>query len=339
MATNTRTAQLVAIDAGLHKNAMTVIDVLSEKGFYRDAHWVEANDYTTHHYLQTLTEPHGSNTVYNVGVAWELGTDAPVTEVIQGLMSYSKMDVKILEDHPNPAKLRQDYDKKAMRGMAKGVDSRVLYGNSTVGNYSSVSSAEILGLHSRFGKISGATYNQRAGSNYWNVNVVSAAGSTSNVQASAWTIKWADDGLFMINPRGGKGFVDVHPLPEPQVIVDSNGYAVEWEITRYSISFGLGVGDWRNVQRICNINKATDSKPWTSALQVQVEAWMPDGEEGAIIYVNRTVWQQILNEAMSNSNVFHFDEAPWGGVTKVPYFGAAAISPVDELVSTEPVIS
>ena len=342
MATNTLTSKLTALQVGEKlgsgRMVMDVIDILSEKLIYRDAHWVEANDRTVHHYLQTLSEPEGSDSVYNVGVAWEIGLDSPVTEILQGLETYSRVDVRLLEDSGDPTGLRKNLDAKAIRGLSKGVDSRVFYGNTTIGKHTAISASQILGLAPRFNSLS-PTYNQIQGTQYWPIiNVQSAGGSTANAQASAWTFKWGDDGVFMLYPRDGKKFVEARTL-NPQVITDANGNAVEYEITHFSIGFGIGIGDWRNVTRLANINVATDAKPWTSDTELNLMACFPDGADGrdnVQMYVDRKTWVSVQQEAKSNANSFHFDDAPWGGIT--PWFMTIPISVADELVDTEPVV-
>ncbi len=342
---NTLTGGGTMLDAakriGADGQQLMVVDVLSSQTFMQDAFWVEANDFTTHHYMQTLSEPTGTDTVINQGIVWEIGTERPVTEIIQGLESYSKIDARILADEPDPVGYRRAKDVECVNGLRKSVDDRILYGGTSVhvaGGSSAVSPYQITGLHPRFNKISGITYNQLQGTQYWLPNVVSAAGSTANVQSSVWVVKWGKDGLFMTYPRSGRGFIDVKPRPDTTIILDSSNNPYEIEITHFSIKFGLCVGDWRNVLRMCNINKATDSKPWTSDLMISLLAVLPDTDwTGLVLYVNRTVWQQILLEAKNDSNVFHFDEAPWG--TKTPYFMGIPIKPVDRIASTEPVIS
>ncbi len=345
MATNTRTAATTAMDVASHfygrGQQLEVIDILSEKlPIFRDAHWVEANDFTTHHYMQTLSEPSGSDTVYNQGVAWELGLDSPVTVTLQGLESYSRVDVRILKDSPDPAAYRRGQDAKFVRGLGKSAEARVLYGRTTQSTRTSVSPDQILGLAAMFNIYNSGVqpWNTIQGSQYWLPNVNLAGGSTANKQSSAWMIKWAEDGLFMLFPNGGKGFVEVEPMQQPVIITDSNGNAVTYEITHFKIGFGVAVGDWRNVTRLANINKANDTHPWTSDLMTPLIDVMPDGGTGAIMYINRTTMQEVRLEVKNNANVFHFDDAPWGPM-EIPYFMEAAIAIDDEITNTEVVIS
>lgn len=337
MATNTRTGIATLADAaaeiGADRNQLQVVDVLSQKTILGDAHWVQANDFTTHHYAQTLSEPQGTDTIINQGVTYEIGTERPVTEIIQGLESYSNIDARILKMHPNPAQFRRQKDTQTVRGLGKSVDDRLLYGHTTLGATTSVTPAQILGLQPRFNKLTPA-YNQIQGIQYWPTNVISATGSASNVQSSAWAIKWGDDGLFLTYPREGKGFIEVDPKPSTTFLFPATGKAYEAWITHFEIMFGLCVGDWRNIQRMGNIDS---THKWTSDLMIQLLAGFPDGWDGVTLYVSRTDWVYVQQEAKNNANSFHFDEAPWGGIT--PYFMTIPIKFADRLVQTEPVVS
>jgi len=344
MATNTLTGIVTMLDAaksiGANGSQLAVVDVLSMQTFMQDAHWEEADDFTTHHYMQTLSEPTGSDTVINQGITWEVGSERPVTETLQGLESYSKIDTRILKRRPQPQQYRAMKDTETVRGMRKTVDDRVLYGNSTVGvagNNNAVSPDQILGITPRFNKIS-PTYDQIQGTQYWPSNVVSAAGSTANVQSSVWAVKWGPTGLYFTYPREGKGFIEVEPMPGETIVYDANNLPYKAEITHFEIGFGIAIGDWRNVQRMCNINKATDTKPWTSDLMVQMLAQFPDPDwSGIVIYANVTSYIEMLQEAKNNANSFHFDEAPWG--EKTAHFMGVPIKRADRIANTEAVVA
>ncbi len=346
MATDTRTGATTFADVMNQfmpgsGQVLEVVDILSEKlPIFREAHWVEANDYTQHRYLQTLSEPAGSDSIYNEGVAWELGLDSPVSEMIQTLESYSRVDVRILKDSPDPAAYRRDQDAKFVRGLGKSAEARALYGRTGQSTRTSVGSpSQILGIAARFNVYnSGAQpWNQIQGSQYWLPNVKLAGGSTAAKQSSAWLIKWADDGLFMIFPRGGKGTIEVEPMPQPVIITDSNGNAVTYEITHFSASFGIGVGDWRNVCRLANIS-STDLKPWTSDLMLPLIDVLPDGAEGVSMYIGRKHMVDVRTEVKNNTNVFHFDDAPWGPVM-IPYWMEIPLAVDDEITDIEAVVS
>ena len=347
MATNVltgiRTMAEAAKSIGAHGNELAVVDVLSQRTpMLQEGHWEEANDFNSHHYLQTLTEIQGTDTVINVEVSWEEPTMKPVTEIIQGIESYSKADSRIVRMQNNAEQYRRTRDNLRIKQLGKAVQDRMLYGNSTTGLTTSVNPAQVTGIIPRFSKISGVTYNQLVGTQYWPLNVVSAGGSTANSQASALAIKWGPDGVYFTYPRGGKNFIqaeDVSARYGGPILITSSTGAYEAEISHFSLSFGIAVADWRAVQRICNINKATDTKPWTSTLQVQLLAAFPDADwTNVVLYVNITTWTEMLQEALSNTNSFHFDDAPWGGSPTV-YFQTIPVRLCDRMVNTEPVVA
>lgn len=344
MATNTVNGFATMVDAaksiGADGTQLSVVDVLSSQTVMRDAHWEEADDFTTHHYMQTLSEPSGSDTVINQGVAWEMGTERPVTETLQGIESYSKIDTRILARRRDAAGYRASKDLETLRGIRKSVDDRVFYGGTTIGvagNNNAVSPDQILGFHSRFDALA-PTYNQLQGTEYWPTNVISAGGSTANKQTSVWAIRWAPDGVYLTYPREGKGFIQVEPQPDATIVYDGSNRPFKAEITHFQIGFGVCVADWRNIQRQANINKADDTKPWTSDNMVTMLAQLPDPDwSGVVIYANIPAYVEMLQEAKNNANSFHYDTAPWG--EKVAHFMGVPISRADRIANTEPVIA
>ncbi len=319
---------------------LPVIDILSSgTPFIEEGHWEMSTDFNSYHYDQTQTDVVGTDSVVNQGIAWEVPTSRPITEMIYGLESALKIDSRILRRHPHPEEFKRILMERFLRGLTKSWHDRILYGNTTLAPTSSVSPSQAVGLHLRFNVISAATYNQVQGTVYWPLNVVSAAGSTANVQSSAWAIKWGLDGLHFAYPKDGQEWIEVDQMPELQLVYDASNNPFRADVTFFNIKYAICVGDWRCVQRLCNIEGVT-SKLWTSTLQVQLLGGFPfDGSDwdGVVIYVPRFVWIEMMTEALANTNSFHFDTAPWG--KKTIYFQDVPIRVVDRIVRTEPVIS
>jgi len=341
MAALTRTGVATLVDVASRISSdggvLSVIDVLSEHTIFGDAHIVEANDFTSHHYSFTLTQPTGSDTIVSQGVTIEIGTESPVTEMIQGFESYSLVDDRIVRLDPHPDEFRKRKDMSQVRGMAKSIDDRFLYGGSAItGSTSSVSGNQIQGLTTRFNKLSPTTYNYRGGSKYWSSNVVSNGGSTSNAQSSVWFIEWSDDGVFVPVPRNFKNVVEVLPKDDITTIFPTTGTAYDAWVTHFYAAFGLCVGDWRRAIRLANIDATT-----TLVIDDMIAALgvYPDSDWSKLVmYCGKQVWIQFQQAAIAAANGYFFMETPWGKQT--PSFMGIPIVRADRLVDfLEPVVS
>jgi Major capsid protein GP7 len=338
---NTMTSVMTMAEAakgiGAKGNMIPVIDVLAVgTPLLEEGHWEMSTDFNSYHYDQTMTDVVGTDSVTNQGISWEVPTSRPVTEMIYGLESALKIDSRILRRHPNPEEFKRVLVERFLRGLSKSFHDRIFYGNSAVGLTTKVSPTQVTGLHSRFGIISGATYNQVQGTQYWPLNVVSASGTGANAQMSSWLLKWGLDGIHFGYPKDGQEWVEVDEMPELQLVYDSSNNPFRADVSFFNIKYALCVGDWRCVQRMCNIDGS--SHKWTSSLMVQLLAGIPDTDwSGLVAYVPRTVWIEMSQEALSNANSFHFDNAPWG--RKTVYFQEVPIQVIDRLVNTEPIIS
>src|SRR5271157_65128 len=293
MATNTLTSVMTMVEAakaiGADGNMLSVIDTIAQATpFLEEGHWEEGNDFNSHHFLQVMTEAVGTDSVINAGVAWEINTLRPITEIIQGLESATKIDTRILRKQRDPEQYRRTQEELTLRGLKKGFHDRVLYGNfNLVGGTGTnkISEDQVVGLLPRFNLISSILYNQIQGTVYWPANVISMAGSTGNGETSAWLVKWGPDGLFFTYPRGGKNFVTVDDM-DLQLVYDSNTNPYKAMITMFEINWGLCVGDWRCIQRICNMDA---THPITANVIIQAMSQLPDeGMENVVLYVPRT---------------------------------------------------
>ena len=315
---------------------LAVVDVISQgTPIMEEGHFEESNDYNSYRLLQTMTEAVGTDAIINQGVNWEVNTLRPVTEVIQELESALKIDIRILRKQKNAEEFKRIQAELFIRGLAKSFHDRVFYGNSSIGQTTSISPDEITGLHTRFNSIANISYNQIQGVPYWPGNVFSAGGNTGGGESSLWLIKWGKDGVFFPFPRDGQDFINIEDMPEIQLVYDANNRPFRAEVTFFSMGFGLCVADWRCVQRMCNIDL---THPWSSDLMVSMIAGLPDTDmTGVVAYCTRQTWIQAMQQAKNNANSFHFDDAPWG--RKTAFFMDIPFRVVDRLTATEPVIT
>ncbi len=301
----------VAKSIGAQGNDLALVDTLSQKvPFLEEGYWMEADDFASHHFMQALSEPVGTDSVINVGVGWDVATQTPVTELIQGIESYLRIDMRILSKRRNPQQYIKQQCDTFVRGLIKTIHDRILYGNyispdsgvTTVGVGSTaaggISTDRIQGLATRYGTI---------GTNPW-YNVTTNSGSGANAQSSTWAIVWGPDSVFFVYPHGGQDFVKVTDMGE-QLVYDSTPKPYQAYVVHFLIQFGLCVADPRKVQRLCNINTTAY---WTPTAQLKALGQLPDGLDGAVLYVPRFVYTYMQVDALLGTNKLYTKEEVWG---------------------------
>ncbi len=326
----------VAKSIGAQGNDLALINTLSQKTpFLEEGYWMEADDFTSHHFMQALSEPVGTDSVINVGVGWDVATQTPVTELIQGLESYMRIDMRILSKRRNPQQYVKQQIDVFVSGLKKTVHDRIIYGNyispdsgvTTVGvgpstSIGGVSADRFTGLAQRFGTI---------GTNPW-YNVTTNSGSGANAQSSTWAIVWGPDAVFFVYPHGGQDFVKVTDLGE-LTVYDSTPKPYQAYVIHFLIQFGLCVADPRKVQRLCNINTTAY---WTPTAQLKALGQLPDGLDGAVLYVPRFVYTYMQVDALLGTNKLYTKEEVWGHQQQT--FQGVPIKMVERIATNEGVV-
>jgi len=323
----------VAKSIGAQGNDLALVDTLSQKTpFMEEGYWMEADDFQSHHFMQALSEPVGVDSVINVGVGWDVATSTPVTELIQGLEDYLRIDMRILSKRRSPQQYIKQQCDIFVKGLKKTMHDRILYGNYTassavgVGPSTSIggpSADRIQGLMARFNTIA---------TNPW-YNVTSNAGSGALAQASTLAIVWGSDAVFFVYPHGGQDFIKVTDMGE-RLVYDSSQKPYTAYVVHFQITFGLCVADPRKVQRLANVNTTA---VWTSTAQLKALGQLPDGFEGAVLYVPRFVFTQMQIEAATKTNSFYTKEEIWGRQQSV--FQGVPFKMVDRMASNEAVVA
>ena len=327
----------VAKSIGAQGNDLALVDTLSQRvPFLEEGYWMEADDFQSHHFMQALTEPVGVDSVINLGVGWDVYAQTPVTELIQGIEDYLRIDMRILSKRRNPQQYLKQQTDGFVRGLVKTIHDRIIYGNYTanaavgVGPSTSIGGASpfrIQGLAARFNTIA---------TNPW-YNVITNSGSGANAQSSTWSIVWGQDGVFFVYPHGGQDFVKVEDLGQ-QLVYDSNSKPYTAYVIHFIIQFGLCVADPRKVQRVANI---TTTAFWTSTVQLKALGQLPDGLDGAVIYVPRFVFTYMQIDAtgygISNSGKYYTKEEVWGHQQSM--FQGCPIRMCERIATNEAIVS
>jgi hypothetical protein len=298
---------------GVDGNQMAIVDTLAQRTpFMEEGYWTEADDFNSHHILRALTEPSGSDSRINKGTAYEVGTVTPITEILQGLRSMSRVDTELLRRQKDPAAYRASRNAMTVRGMRKTFNDRVLYGNHTI--YPD----QVDGITTR--------YNLLALSN------VVGNGGTSGY--SIWIIKWGLDGLFFTYPRNGSGWIQEEDL-RMQLVPDNQTTPQYYTalVSKFTINFGVNVANPDNVRRIANHDATHQFDP---DLLIEEIGNLPDGTDNCVIYVPRTIMNQMNIEASNKNNaVYSVGEVFGRKITT--FFGLPVI--MNERLTTETTVA
>ena len=109
-------------------NIARIINTLWTRGdLIKDMRWYEANDFTTHTFTQSLTEPAGSFGVINVGVPYAAAKTKQVKEELAMLETYSRIDERLFRRTRDPEQFRSQRNTMVISGMTKTFNSTVLY--------------------------------------------------------------------------------------------------------------------------------------------------------------------------------------------------------------------
>lgn len=310
----------VAKTLGADGNELAFVDTLSQRTpFLEEGYWMEADDFNSHHFSQALSEPSGSDSVNNVGVAWEVANVVPVTEIIQGIESWLRIDLRTLRRKRNPEQYITQQVGIFINGLKKTIHDRILYGNNAT--YPD----RITGLQPRYNLSASAPW----------ANVTLAGGHTATTQSSAWTLKWGPDAVYFVYPHGGQDFIKIEKYPD-EIVYDPSGNPYKAYCVHFEIHFGLCIADPRKISRLANI-EGTDHA-WTADLQLNNWASFPDQDtEGCVLYVPPFVYTEIQVAAMDRTNVLYGSSEIFG--RKVMDFQGVPIIPCGRLTKTEAVVT
>jgi hypothetical protein len=310
---------------------MPYIDVLSEADapLFEEGYWIEANDDTSHEFVQTVTEPSGNLVRLNEGAPYEVGTTKPVIEQLARMESNMFIDKRILERSPDPVRYRRERESMYVRGMKKSV-ARRLFGSGTYGSQD-LDVRDINGLSRRYPALVADS-------------VVGNGATGSGTLGSIWIARHGLEWLFCLYPKTASKALQVNDHGE-QKKLDANNYPYWGFETNFAWEFGMGIGDPRNVKRLCNIAPSGNNSFWADgtnaakgeeALIDLLEA-MPGGDlNGLVMYACPKLIAQFRKRANSKGSYFDFQDI-WN--RKMLSFQGVPVVRVESLSMNESTIS
>lgn len=322
MATLSGTAAGTLGEAGniIHNNR--IVDfaaTLSELNpIMRHALIVPATDAFNNYHVQQLSDPTVGWRKVNAGVAASQGLTKPINEPVLMAESFSDVDERLVENSPNPDRLRMSYGRRHVMAMLKEFEDKFFYGDNAT------NPEQPNGTASR--------YNDPATQS----NVTDNGDSGAGASASFWIFDWSEEqGIFLAHSPGSPLGLDRVDQGKQRVTDgSSNPYYVYEE--QFKLSFALNVADDRGVQRIGSIDPVFGQANDLDANNIIIASGnMLDSRKAG--YCNRDIWKQVTLEANAKSNAYFLAESPWGDGF-VPQVLDVAIYRAEGLNSTEDAI-
>lgn len=315
---------LVDAAGTLHNGKMLPIaEVLAEDNpILQDMPMLEANEVFGHRYSVRTSLPSGSYRKLNEGVSTEKSTKRPEYADLAMLETYSEVDARLVDNHPDPATYRFQEDMAFVEGLSQTQAGTVFYGNN------STDPSKFDGLATRINSLSSTSDNGRA-------NVIGASGTGSDT-TSIWVVQWGVRRVYGIYPKGSAAGLNM--ANKGQVTVeDGNGNKYEAYRSHFAWDLGLIIEDNRCVQRIANIETAGSSNIFDEDDLITALNRLPYSGRGAVVYCNPTIKTQIDINAKDKSNVNYTASDVYGN--SVTSFRGVPIRVCDAILDTETAIS
>jgi len=320
-------------------NVADVINMLSQDNeMLDDMLFMQSNGPTAHRTTVLTGEPSVTFRSLNTGVTPSKSTTAQVDEPMGIIATYSEIDRDLCELNGNTAAFRLSETQPFLSSINKLAMSVILYGDARA-------------TPDRFnGLASPARYYTLSASNYSN-QMLDGGGSGSD-NTSIWLVVWGQNTVHGIFPPGGtagisqedKGLVTV-------TTAATNGIGVarmEAYRTYWCWKLGLAVRDPRYVVRICNIDVSALVAESSQANLIKLMSRSLDripsfGMGKPAFYMNRTVFEMLRVQAMSQSNyalavensLDQFGNPRRGGMQ----FSGIPIRRVDQILNSEATVT
>lgn len=277
-----------------------VIDILYEDNeIVDDIVWREGNLPTGHQFTQQTAESTPYFRLLNQGIVPQKTTTGQIVEACAIMENRNQIDVDVANLNGATESFRMSQDKPMIRGFAKTLATKLVYGDS------SISSAEFNGLATRYFS-TGSTYTTSS-------QVIDALGRGSD-NTSIWLVGWGDEGVFGIYPKGSQVGLQYKDLGIQQVTSDSTtGARLQAYESWMQWKCGLAVANYKYVVRIANIDisdlltasNSSDSSANIMKFMVQAMYAIPSHSSvNLAFYMNATVQSMLAVKMLDKGNNF-----------------------------------
>ena len=308
---------------GPNDKAALIADPLSQRyGLARALEFKPTNNHFMHEITQVAEYGTADIRRINQGATMADPETRQFTTRALYLETRLRIDELLLKTEDDPMRFQQERWMMTVKGMGKGISRRLQYDNAPT---ETADPDGMQGLAARF--------NSTSLENVWD-----AGGTSSGSLTSVYLMETSPlgfYGLYLKNVGDGVGFNS--EFKGLQTVYKDNK-EFDAYTTKITGSLGLGIGDNRCIQRVCNIDtSATGTRKLTesSVLDLLIYAIneLPEGRESGnrvFLLVNRQTMAQ-LEISLKNSTNVNFTPVDWLGgrqtltVSNVPVIHDAGI--------------
>lgn len=289
-----------------------------------DAPVVQANDGTVNTSVVRTALPHGTKRVYNQGVGVGASQTDTIHDVCAQVAIYSEVDEDLVSNSADKAETLQSEEVAFIEGLSQDMADDIFYGNH------SKDPASIDGFATRRAKIDNVKH-----------TCISAGGTTANKQTSIYLVKWGQNNVKMMYPKGASGLgVQVKPKGVQTVAAPDGNGKMEAYQTYYKVDYGIVVKNEMALIRIANIDMSkdmTDAEAQALILKIiKAKAYLPQGDGTVSILCNADIMSIFDQATLSKSNVVYTSQDPWG--KPINMLRDMRIRRCDSIVNTEAVV-
>jgi hypothetical protein len=308
----------------------SIVELLTQKNsILPDAVFKEGNLQTGERVAARTGLPGVSWRRFNEGISPSKSRVEQWDEACGMLEGLSVVDCELAKLNGNEAAYRQSEDVAFLQSLSNEVETGLFYHSTKT------APEKFNGLSPRFdatASVGGAQIIKHD---------AAAAGSD---QTSIWLVRWGEDSVYGIYPKGSIGGITPHDMGE-QLVDDGSGNNKRFRayVTNWNWKVGLVVRDFRQVVRICNIDTGNGNLVATGSLLLQSmvkayhQVWNPAGGRLAW-YCNRGIGTYLHQQALDSVKNSTLTIERIGGQPITTFLGIP-VRETDALLNTEAAVT
>lgn len=268
----------------------SIVELLTQKNsILPDAVFREGNLPTGERVSARTGLPGVSWRRFNEGISPSKSRIDQWDEACGQLEGLSIVDCELAKLNGNEAAYRQSEDVAFLQSLSNEVETGLFYHSTKT------APEKFMGLSPRFDSTSSVGGAQI---------IKHDASASGNDQTSIWLVRWGEDSVYGIYPKGSTGGITPHDMGE-QLVDDGTGANKRFRayVTNWNWKVGLVVRDFRQVVRIANIDTGnlltTGNSLSLSMVKAYHQIWNPAGGRLAW-YCNRTIGTYLHQQAMDS---------------------------------------
>jgi hypothetical protein len=284
----------------------------------------EANEGTTHTFLQRTRYPRGSFVLYDEGIDEEASETKPLTDYCGMLEGRSVVDIRKLSDSGDASGLLNGEAQSFLMGMGEHLAEVSVYGNRAA------DPRLINGFATRLNKLGLCDWGKCVDSGLKRAN----PGGTS-VYTSIYLCAAGTKAVHLIYPKGSPTMGVSRTDAGVQYVTGSNGKQMRAHVDEFSIKLGIAIENQKALIRICNVPQALtrDEREKLMELILREQLTLTQAMTSPIVLCNQAAAYEIQAAAREKQVVLFAETDPWGRPVEV--VNGMRVRRQDSIMSTE----